>query len=35
MNKKTLAVFVLLAATVVPAAQAEIKHIAMRVEGMT
>jgi hypothetical protein len=35
MNKKTLTVLVLLASTVVPAAQAEIRHIEMRVEGMT
>jgi hypothetical protein len=34
MNRK-LASFVLLSAMVSPAAQAQIKHVEMRVEGMT
>jgi hypothetical protein len=35
MNRIALALAVLLSALVVPAAQAQIKHIEMRVEGMT
>jgi hypothetical protein len=35
MNSKKLALLVLLGSTLVPAAQAQIKHIEMRVEGMT
>jgi len=36
MNRKRLALLVLLGSmVVVPAAQAQIKHIEMRVEGMT
>jgi hypothetical protein len=35
MNRKNLALLALLALMVVPAAQAQIKHIEMRVEGMT
>jgi len=36
MNRKKLALLILLGAMVVaPAAQAQIKHIEMRVEGMT
>ena len=35
MNRKNLALLVLLGLMVVPAAQAQIKHIEMRVEGMT
>jgi hypothetical protein len=35
MIKKRLALLALLGLMVVPAAQAQIKHIEMRVEGMT
>jgi hypothetical protein len=35
MNKKRLSLLALLGLMVVPAAQAQIKHIEMRVEGMT
>jgi len=35
MDFRKLALLTLLAATAVPAAQAQIKHIEMRVEGMT
>jgi hypothetical protein len=35
MNMKYLALLALLGLMVVPAAQAQIKHIEMRVEGMT
>lgn len=35
MNRKNLALMALLSLIVVPAAQAQIKHIEMRVEGMT
>lgn len=35
MNGKKLALLALLVLTLVPAAQAQIKHIEMRVEGMT
>jgi hypothetical protein len=35
MKSKKLALLVLLGSTFVPAAQAQIKHIEMRVEGMT
>ncbi len=35
MNTKKLALLALLGMFVVPAAQAQIKHIEMRVEGMT
>jgi hypothetical protein len=35
MNRKNLALMALLGLMVVPAAQAQIKHIEMRVEGMT
>lgn len=35
MNGKKLALLVVLGFTFVPAAQAQIKHIEMRVEGMT
>jgi hypothetical protein len=35
MNRKRLALLALLCFTAVPAAQAQIKHIEMRVEGMT
>ncbi len=35
MNKKRFALLALLGLMVVPAAQAQIKHIEMRVEGMT
>jgi hypothetical protein len=35
MNGKKLALLALLGLMVVPAAQAQIKHIEMRVEGMT
>jgi hypothetical protein len=35
MNTKKLALLVLLGVMVAPAAQAQIKHIEMRVEGMT
>ena len=35
MNRKHLALLALLGLMVVPAAQAQIKHIEMRVEGMT
>jgi hypothetical protein len=35
MNKKRLALLALLGLMVMPAAQAQIKHIEMRVEGMT
>jgi hypothetical protein len=35
MNTKRLALLALLVSTVGPAAQAQIKHIEMRVEGMT
>jgi hypothetical protein len=35
MNRKNLALVALLGLMIVPAAQAQIKHIEMRVEGMT
>ena len=35
MTKKKLAMLLLLASPLLPQAQAEIKHIEMRVEGMT
>jgi hypothetical protein len=35
MNRKNLALLALLGLMVVPSAQAQIKHIEMRVEGMT
>jgi hypothetical protein len=35
MSKKNLALLALLSLIVVPTAQAQIKHIEMRVEGMT
>jgi hypothetical protein len=35
MKKRRFALLVLLGSMVVPAAQAQIKHIEMRVEGMT
>lgn len=35
MNRKNFALLALLGLIVVPAAQAQIKHIEMRVEGMT
>jgi len=35
MNTKRLALLVLLGSMVMPMAQAQIKHIEMRVEGMT
>jgi hypothetical protein len=35
MNMKYLAVIAFLSLTAVPAAQAQIKHVEMRVEGMT
>ena len=35
MNTRRLALLVLLGLAVVPLAQAQIKHIEMRVEGMT
>jgi hypothetical protein len=35
MNKKKLALLALLGSMVVPMAEAQIKHIEMRVEGMT
>ena len=35
MNAKTLALLALLGSMVVPVSQAQIKHIEMRVEGMT
>jgi hypothetical protein len=35
MNTRRLALFVLLVSTLAPTAQAQIKHIEMRVEGMT
>jgi hypothetical protein len=35
MNRKNLALVALLCFMAVPAAQAQIKHIEMRVEGMT
>jgi hypothetical protein len=35
MNTKYVAVVALLALIIVPTAQAQIKHIEMRVEGMT
>ena len=35
MKTKTIALLVLLGSMLVPAAQAQIKHIEMRVEGMT
>jgi hypothetical protein len=35
MNGKSLALLVLLGSLLAPAAQAQIKHIEMRVEGMT
>ena len=35
MNRKATALLVLLGTFVVPVAQAQIKHIEMRVEGMT
>ncbi len=35
MNTKKLALLALLGSLVVPMAQAQIKHIEMRVEGMT
>lgn len=35
MNRKHLALLALLGLIVVPAVQAQIKHIEMRVEGMT
>lgn len=35
MSTKKFALFVLLGLAVVPSAQAQIKHIEMRVEGMT
>jgi hypothetical protein len=35
MNRKYLALLALLSFMAVPAAQAQIKHIEMRVEGMT
>jgi hypothetical protein len=35
MTSGKIAVFLLLALTVIPVSQAQIKHIEMRVEGMT
>ena len=35
MNRRNLALLALLGSMVVPAAQAQIRHIEMRVEGMT
>jgi hypothetical protein len=35
MNTRTLALLFLLGSVFVPASQAQIKHIEMRVEGMT
>lgn len=35
MNRRKLALVALLCATVAPTALAEIKHVEMRVEGMT
>lgn len=35
MNTRKLALLVLLASVLVPVSQAQIKHIEMRVEGMT
>jgi len=35
MNTKKFALFVLVASMVAPVTQAQIKHIEMRVEGMT
>jgi hypothetical protein len=35
MNSKKFALFVLLGFAVVPVSQAQIKHVEMRVEGMT
>jgi hypothetical protein len=35
MNRKHLALLALLGLMVVPAAEAQIKHVEMRVEGMT
>jgi hypothetical protein len=35
MNRKNLALLALLCLTAVPVTQAQIKHIEMRVEGMT
>jgi hypothetical protein len=35
MNTKKLALLALLGSTLMPMAQAQIKHIEMRVEGMT
>jgi len=35
MNRKSLALLVLLGSLLAPAAQAQIKHIEMGVEGMT
>lgn len=35
MNTKKLALLVLFCSMVVPTAQAQIKHVEMRVEGMT
>jgi hypothetical protein len=35
MNKKQLAVLLLFVSPLVPQSQAEIKHVEMRVEGMT
>jgi hypothetical protein len=35
MNRKALTLLVLLGSMIAPAAQAQIKHIEMRVEGMT
>jgi hypothetical protein len=35
MSKNKVALFILLCSTLLPAAQAQIKHIEMRVEGMT
>ena len=35
MKSKTLALFVLLGCALAPVSQAQVKHIEMRVEGMT
>jgi hypothetical protein len=35
MNAKNLVILMLLGTTLMPVAQAQIKHIEMRVEGMT
>jgi len=35
MNRKKIALLLLLACTLAPLSQAQIKHIEMRVEGMT